>query len=164
MTLPTLHRDYSLKMPASYGLGLAWRVNDSLTLSSDLYRTEWSEFVLENKATRKKFNPVYGDELANGRLDDTIQVRLGIEYLFINPSRVIPVRGGLFYDPVPQRGYVDDYWGIAVGTGYSHPRFSLDVAYQFRFGTNVNGNMGLIQEKSVDVQQHTFLTSLIWYF
>lgn len=40
-TLPSLHRNYTLKMPASYGLGLAYRYNDTLTLSADLYRTEW---------------------------------------------------------------------------------------------------------------------------
>jgi hypothetical protein len=163
-TLDPLSVDYTLRMPASYGIGLAYRHNDALTLSADVYRTEWSDFVLVDKENGIKYNPVYGDEIANGRLQDTTQVRLGIEYLFIENDRVIPVRGGLFYDPVPQRKRVDDYYGIALGTGLSLPQFSFDVAYQYRFADNVNGNLGTIEEKSVMITQHTFLASLIWYF
>jgi len=162
--LPPLAVTYSLTMPASYGIGLAYRHNDSLTLSADIYRTEWSDFVLRDRTSGTEFNPVYGDELANGRLRDTTQARCGVEYLQIYPDWVLPLRGGLFYDPVPQRGRVDDYYGIAAGTGASFPRFSIDIAWQYRFGNNVNGNLGTIEERSVDISQHTLLASLIWYF
>jgi len=162
--LPPLAVVYSLTMPASYGIGLSYRHSDSLTFSADIYRTEWSDFVLKNKVNGIEFNPVYGDELVNGRLRDTTQARCGVEYLLIYPEWVVPLRGGLFYDPVPQRGRVDDYYGIAVGTGASFQRFSVDVAWQYRFGNNVNGNLGTIEERSVDISQHTLLTSLIWYF
>jgi len=163
-SLPPLDVSYTLRMPASYGVGLSYRHNDLLTLSADIYRTEWSDFFLKNKVNGIKFNPVYGDELSNGRLRDTTQVRCGLEYLLIQSGWVMPLRGGLFYDPVPQRGRVDDYYGFAAGTGLSFPRFSLDFAWQYRFGDNINGNLGTIEERSVDITQHTLLTSLIWYF
>ena len=163
-TLPPLSVDYTLRMPASYGFGIAYRHNDKLTLSTDVYVTEWSDFILINKVNGMEFNPVYGDELSNGHLRNTVQWRLGAEYLFIDQERVIPLRGGLFYDPVPQRGRLDDYYGFSIGSGISLPRFSFDVAYQFRFASNVNGNLGTIQEKSVDIRQHTVFASLIWYF
>lgn len=153
----------SLQMPAAYGLGLSYRHNDNLSLSLDLYRTEWSEFVLTD-ASGAATNPVYGDSLSNGRLADTTQVRLGMEYLLIRSDWVIPFRTGAFYDPEPARGRVDDYFGISVGTGYSGSRFSADIAYVYRFGSNVNGDIGVFQEKSADIRQHTLLTSLIWYF
>lgn len=162
--LPPLAIDATLSMPASYGIGLGYRPNDALSFSGDLYLTDWSQFTLKNHANGIEFNPVYGDDLSNGRLRDTIQVRLGAEYLFIAPERVIPVRCGLFYDPVPQRGRLDDYYGIALGTGYSTGLFSVDISWNYRFGDNVNGNIGSIEERSVDIKQHTLLSSLIWYF
>jgi len=35
-----------MDMPMSYGLGIAYRFSDRLTLSADIYRTEWQDFIL----------------------------------------------------------------------------------------------------------------------
>ncbi|MCK5503984.1 MAG: outer membrane protein transport protein, partial [Thermodesulfovibrionia bacterium] len=36
--------DLTMKMPASYGLGLSYRYSDTWTMAFDVYRTEWSRF------------------------------------------------------------------------------------------------------------------------
>jgi len=155
--------DLTMEMPASYGLGLSYRHSDALMVAFDIYRTEWSRFLLRDSKGREK-NPVYGDSLSKGRLSDTTQLRLGTEYLFIGEKRVIPVRAGLFYDPEPMRGNFDDYYGFSFGTGYSTGKFSVDASYQYRFGRNVSGDMANIEGTSVDINQHTVMMSLIYYF
>jgi long-subunit fatty acid transport protein len=159
----SLTEQQTLRMPLSWGLGLAYRHSDSLTLSLDIYQTFWSDMVLI-EPDGSQVNPVTNKPIDQGRLTDTTQVRLGTEYLFITPHWVIPVRAGLFYDPEPGSGYKDEYYGFAVGTGFSHPRFSLDAAYTYRFGNNVSSDIATIQKKATDVRQHTLLLSAIIYF
>ena len=43
-------------------------------------------------------NAVTGLPTSVSSSDDTVQVRLGAEYLFIFPRTVVPIRGGVFYD------------------------------------------------------------------
>ena len=38
-----------MKMPMSYGLGLSYRHSDTLTVAFDVYRTDWSEYILEDE-------------------------------------------------------------------------------------------------------------------
>ncbi|HEY5974441.1 MAG TPA: outer membrane protein transport protein [Geobacteraceae bacterium] len=162
-TASGVNETQTLRMPLSWGLGLAYRHSDSLTVSLDVYRTLWSDMELIT-ADGSRLNPFYNTPIDQGRLSDTTQVRLGTEYLFIDPKWVVPVRAGLFYDPEPGKGHVDDYYGIAVGTGFSHPRFSIDLAYNYRFGNNVSGDIAQTQDKATDVQQHSVLVSTIIYF
>jgi len=155
--------DLTMEMPASYGLGLSYRYSDALLVAFDIYRTEWSQFLLRD-AKGRETNPVYGAAQSKGGLSDTTQLRLGGEYLFIGEKRVIPVRAGLFYDPEPMRGSLDDYYGFSLGTGYSTTRFSIDASYQYRSGRGVSGDMPNIEGTSADINQHTVMMSLIYYF
>ena len=152
----------TMKMPAAYGVGLSYRHSDRWTVVLDLYRTEWSRFVIvdENGA---ETNPLDSRPVSEGRLKDTTQVRLGTEYLFISEQYVVPLRCGLFYDPEPSKDDVDDYYGFALGTGYSNGRVSLDASYQYRIGTEVSGDVPAIEGSSADVGQHTVMVSLIYY-
>jgi long-subunit fatty acid transport protein len=163
-----------MDMPMSYGLGLAARLSDRLTLALDVSRTHWSDFRLE-ESTRDDVLLVEngapsgkGRAVLQGRGDDTTSVRLGAEYLWIQPqflpawfgaTRVIvPVRAGFFYDPEPGDGGTDDFFGFSLGTGIARGPFVLDLAYTFRAGTVTSA------ATDTRVYQHTFLSSIIYHF
>jgi long-subunit fatty acid transport protein len=156
-------RYLTMKMPASYGLGLSYRYSDTWTMTFDVYRTEWSRFLL-NDESGKEYNPFDYSPISEGRLKDTIQVRLGSEYLFIKGKNVIPMRFGLFYDPEPQKESLDDYYGFSLGTGFVSRRIALDIAYQYRTADDVTGDISAIEGTSVDIKQHLVMTSAIYYF
>ena len=155
--------DFTMKMPASYGLGISYRFSDKLMTALDVYRTGWSRFVLVDSNGNSK-NPLDGTPISEGRLKDTTQVRLGTEYLIIKDNYVIPLRAGIFYDPEPAKESLDDFYGFSLGTGYSNKKFSFDVSYQFRFGRSVTGDVPFIAGTSSDINQHAVLASIIFYF
>jgi long-subunit fatty acid transport protein len=161
-SLSTTREDLTMKMPMSYGLGLAYRHSDSLTIAFDIYRTDWSEFILVDEAGNE-LNPLDGRPIREGALKDTTQVRFGAEYLFIKEKYVIPVRVGLFYDPEPATESLDDFYGFSLGSGFSMGRIAFDASYQYRFGRNVSGDLPTVTD-SADIHQHTFMTSMIFYF
>lgn len=156
-------QDFVLKMPPSYGLGIAYRYSDNLTFALDVYRTEWSRFVLRDPEENEK-NPLTGSNISDGRLRDTTQIRLGMEYLFIRPKDVIPLRFGLFYDPEPATGHLDEYYGFSAGTGYAIGNVSFDISYQYRMGRNITTDFLTVSDSDPDVDQHTVMTSAIYYF
>lgn len=155
--------DVELEMPLSYGLGVALNFTDRFTMSLDVFRTEWDHFKLEDGSGRR-WNQVTGRRSHKSSSEATHQVRLGAEYLFIFPKTVIPVRGGLFYDPEPTENDPDDFWGATLGTGISIGDLIFDCAYQFRYGNNVGGDVFNISSIESDVIQHLLLVSFIYHF
>ena len=130
-----------LDMPLSYGVGLAARLSDNLTLSLDVSRVHWSDFKLqesrradvllvENGAPSGK-----GTAVLRGQGNDTTSVRLGAEYLWMQPKLIIPLRAGFFYDPEPGERGTDNFFGFSLGSGISVKQFVFDLAYTFRAGT-----------------------------
>lgn len=155
--------DGELFMPWSCGVGLAYRFSDELTFAVDLYRTEWDDFIYTD-GDGHEISPITGKPSAESKTDSTNQLRFGAEYLFIMPKYVIPVRGGLFYDPSPAEGSPDDFYGFALGSGFAYKRYIFDIAYQYRFG---NGARDYIMENwgfSQDVDEHTLYASFILHF
>jgi long-subunit fatty acid transport protein len=152
-----------MRMPASYGLGLAYRHSDAWTLAIDVYRTEWSNFVIRQE-DESEVNPLTSESIDNGRLKDTTQIRLGTEYLFIKEAYAVPVRFGLFYDPEPATGHIDEFYGFSLGAGYARGRIVLDAAYQFRKGNNTSGDIPSVEGLGSDVDQHLLMVSGILYF
>ncbi len=103
------------------------------------------------------------DREGNLILKATNQVHLGAEYLFIGEKTIIPARAGIFYDPEPsEEGSPEDFFGVSLGTGYIIGDVVIDAAYQYRWGTNAD-NKG-IPDTEVDVDQHTFYMSVLYYF
>lgn len=159
--------DATLKMPMSYGIGLVYRHSDWLSLSLDVYRTEWDDFIFKNHKG-EEFCPITGKPAEDSGIDPTYQVRLGMEYLFIDrvtPKSIVPLCLGLFYDPAPAEGDPDDFFGFTIGSGFSDgEHFTFDIAYQYRFGNNVGtsilGEWGFSQ----DVHEHKVYSSVIFYF
>lgn len=152
-----------LDMPMSYGLGLAYRFSDRFTMSGDVYRTHWEDFIYKS-AQGPATSPISGMPEATSNVKTTTWFRLGGEYLFIGDKFVVPVRAGIFYDPAPAEGSPDDYCGFSVGTGIAYGRFVFDIAYQFRFGFNVGSSMLQGARLTQDVIEHTVYSSLIIHF
>ena len=152
-----------LEMPMSYGIGLAFRYSDALTVSADLYRTEWQDFVLKD-AKGNETSPITGLDVNTSHIDPTHQIRLGAEYLVIGTNYVVPLRGGLFYDPAPAEGNPDDFYGFSLGSGISFGRFVFDMAYQHRFGNDVGRSILQNLGFSQDMNEHLFYSSIILHY
>jgi long-subunit fatty acid transport protein len=162
-TRDSFEEDLDLDFPMSYGIGLAARLSDRLTIDLDVSRVHWSDFELEkskrdtllvdNGAPSGK-----GRAVLNGESDDTTSVRLGGEYLWIRPKYIIPFRAGVFYDPEPGDNGTDDFYGGSLGTGIAYKQFLFDMAYEFRTGE--------IESEATDttVYQHNVLASIILHF
>jgi long-subunit fatty acid transport protein len=157
----TLSED--LDMPMSFGVGLSYRFSDSFTASFDVYRTEWDDFELED-SQGNKISPISGLPSSESDIDPTYQVRLGAEYLFIQPRYVIPLRGGVFYDPAPAERSPDHFYGFSVGSGIGIDQFIFDIAYQYRFGNDVGSSILQNLDFSKDVKEHTVYASIIIHF
>jgi long-subunit fatty acid transport protein len=152
-----------LEMPMSYGIGVAYRMSDSLTLSADIYRTEWGDFIHED-ANGNKTSPITGTPENQADIDATHQVRLGAEYLFIKSNYAIPLRGGVFYDPAPAKGSCDNYFGLSLGSGIAYKRVIFDIAFQYRFGNDVGESISQSLNSTQDLQEFTIYSSLIIHF
>ncbi len=158
-----LNENVTMDMPMSYGIGFAYRFSEALTLSLDIYRTEWDDFVLTDSQDNET-SPITGKSVGESAIDPTHQVRMGAEYLFIMPTYEIPLTAGLFYDPAPAEGSPDDFFGFSLGSGLGIGRFKFDIAYQCRFGNTVGAPILKGWGFSQDVEEHTVYSSLIVHF
>lgn len=155
--------DEKLDMPMSYGLGLAYRFSDKFTISMDIYRTEWDDYILTN-SEGDKISPITGEPADEADVEPTHQIRFGAEYLYIQDRLIIPIRGGLFYDPAPADGDPDDFYGVSCGSGFAIGKIVFDIAYQYRFGNDVSEYILKEFDFSQEVREHKLLSSLIYYF
>jgi long-subunit fatty acid transport protein len=116
-----------------------------------------------------QFSPIDGRPKSESNIKDTTQVRIGGEYLFIQEERnlVVPLRAGFFYDPEPGDGKVEDFYGFTIGSGIGYKRFVFDMAYQVRWGHNMDAS-NLISTRDddarADVTQHSIYASVIYHF
>ena len=143
--------DAKIEYPYSLGLGLAVHPIDQLTLSSDFTWSNWSESKLTHgKRATKEFGEIteeiIHDEPFPGNEDafedsreqqDTNQFRLGVEYVFLRGSWLIPVRAGFFTNTL----YITDgndesitYLGYTVGIGVGIKDFLFDAAFVYQRG------------------------------
>ncbi len=160
--------DEKLTLPMSYGMGLAYRFSNDCTIAADIYRIEWQDFVRTEQG--EDISLLTGMDARDADIKPTVQVRCGLEYLFYSkriPEEkewyVVPIRAGIFYDPVPTRGGAkDDYWGFTLGTGYGSKSVVFDVAYQYRTGKAVGSSLlDRTLSFSQDVHEHKIYASII---
>jgi hypothetical protein len=160
---PPIFRDFTLKMPLSYGLGISWDFSHYFSVACDVYRTHWESYILKY-STGEEWSPINIELKEDADIKPTTQVRLGAEYIIENTRRRIPIRVGAFYDPEPAGGRPDDFYGISFGSGIIYnDLFSLDFAYQFRFGRKRNAEVLQYKDISGEVSQHFFYASVIYY-
>lgn len=157
----TYHKE--LDMPMSYGLGIAYQVREQVTLSADIYRIHWQDFIITDPEGSRR-SAVNGLPPDKADIDAVTQVRLGGEVLFVKPKCTIPLRTGLFYDPGPAAGSPDAYYGCTFGSGIGIGRFVFDFAYQYRFGQDVTSAVYPGMHFDQDVYEHTIYSSLIVHF
>ncbi|MEW5803436.1 MAG: hypothetical protein AB1847_15185 [bacterium] len=163
---PPQHDEQKLGMPLSYGIGLAVRPLDQLIFDLDITRTEWNGYVLHDR-TGQRIDPITGLPKEQSPIEPTHQVRLGGEYVFLHKGMTLSPRLGLFYDPEPASKKPDDFYGFSLGLGVTLGRIApvaIDMAYQYRFGTNVEGDSIMGENSPADVRQHLFYHSVIYYF
>jgi long-subunit fatty acid transport protein len=181
-----------LEFPSAYGLGVAYRFpNDKLTLSLDVTKREWDEYVQVDPrggVFERRISPITGMPKSMSPHDPTYSVRLGGEYVFIDATKPVQnympsLRAGLFYDPEPASGRTDRWWWVAPGDGTPDDyygatlglgvliknRVNVDLAYQYRWGNNVRkdtlAGAGPFENGfSEDVQQHNLYLSTVIYF
>lgn len=151
-----------LSFPLIAGLGTAWRPTDALTISTDVTWTDWSSYKYRENG--QDMNPSTGLPVENSRLEDTFTWRLGEEYLLIFDHYIVPLRAGVGYDPAPGVGEVDDFYTASLGTGLQFNRLVFDIAYEARWGNDVNRAVLAGFGGSQDVLQHRVLASMIVYF
>lgn len=164
MMTPHSREHFEIDYPMSFGAGLGFRYNDALSFSLDVTWTDWSDYEQKRKEDGLKTRPLGGAPL-DREIDDTYAVRFGTEYLIFGKKVIVPVRGGLFYDPRPSLDDPTNVYGFSVGSGVTFRRFSLDGAYQFRWARDVDGeDFGLPEETHFDLNEHMFLASIIVYF
>lgn len=163
--IPANTYEEKLDMPASYGIGISYRFSDSFTLDADFYHTRWNDFNSRDSQGNEN-SPISGKLKSESNVDPTTQVRIGGEYLFINPVKqyVWALRAGIFYDPAPAEGTTDDYYGLSLGTGITYKRIVFDIAYQFRFGNDIGSSILEGFGFSQDVKEHTVYSSIIFHF
>jgi len=158
--------DETMEMPMSYGLGFAYKFSPAFTLSLDIYRTEWDDFVMTN-SEGKETSAITGMSVSESDIDPTHQVRMGAEYLLkLSESATnIPLCAGVFYDPEPAPGNPDDFFGFSIGSGINFGDFRFDLAYQYRFGNDVRDFLLKYEgDFSQDVEEHTLYSSVVIHF
>jgi long-subunit fatty acid transport protein len=92
---------------------------------------------------------------------------LGFEYVDLPKyarESVWALRGGIFYEPRPAWTDTMPIYGFSLGLGCTvKKRFSLDFAYQFRWGKGEDFTLGDTRF-NYGVEEHFIVSSLIMYF
>ncbi len=157
-----------LEFPWIFGIGGVWEFHpDRWKGSIDVTWTDWSNYRFRESG--QESNPLNAN--TSKRPDDTITLRLGTELLLDLGDIRIPLRSGIGYDPTPTIGGNDRFFTVSVGSGLQFPadapRFQCDLAYEFRWGNNVN-ETALVgfdaANPGQDIRRHRVLLSLIYYF
>ena len=150
----TYHRTkMRIEFPSAAGLGVAYRFpNDKLTLSLDVTRREWDQFVQIDPRARlrnywygpfstytpgtylagRRIDPITGLPKWRSPHDPTYTVRLGAEYVFLDQTKPIQnylpsIRAGLFYDPEPANGRSDHLWWVKDGSGAPDDYYGVTI-------------------------------------
>lgn len=155
-----------MDFPLSLGAGVNYRFSDRFSMAFDVDWKQWSEFKQTDQDGNE--SPPIGDGV--GDIADTLALRLGGERLwFSRPGgqSVYALRGGVFYEPRPALDDAMPVYGISLGAGWTlKERFSLDFAYQYRWGEEIEGgNLGRgVQELDYNIREHFLVGSVVIYF
>ena len=123
-----------LRLPDVFGLGAAYRSEDgSITGSFEWDHVNYSVII-------ESFDPGIVDP--DVRLNDVDEFHFGFEYVFINWTPLIALRGGIWVDPEHRIRYEGDdavaraffrrgeeTWHYAFGFGLATKRFQLDLGF-----------------------------------
>ncbi|MBT7846058.1 MAG: hypothetical protein HN742_29570 [Lentisphaerae bacterium] len=158
--------DDVLEFPWVAGAGVAWRPSDTLTLSSDVTWTQWSEYTLYDDRYLEEENPRNplnsGHSISEAECDDVFTCRFGMEYLIVREESVVPLRCGLAYDPGPAIDQIDEYYTASVGIGYQRGRFMADLAYELRWGDDTGTSIRGVSASQDSLRQRLLLSLIVY--
>jgi len=174
-----LEHPVTLKIPAAVGAGVSWRPRSRMTLSADYTRTFWSKGEIRNffvlaraEPNRPAPPPAISPSLPYPTLDlrqaqhDTVQLRGGVEFVFILGRLKWPVRAGAFGDRQyvqAANGTAPQFFGLTVGTGLVLGPVLLDVAYMRETG-DYNAIDTEKTRKAISVHSSRVIGSVIYRF
>ena len=132
--------DRSIAFPDVWGLGVAYRSPDGhLTVGFEWDRVEYS-IIGESLDS-----PLVDTSLAT--IDDVDELHLGVEYVFLEVSPLIAIRGGVWHDPEHRFRYLgDDPFSQALyrqGEDNLHVTFGFGIAFkafQIDLGADLSQN------------------------
>ena len=154
-----------IELPDSYGIGVSYKFIKNGFIAIDFHFTRWDEFLFRD-INGYEISPVTGQLLYKSDVHPATQVRLGIEYKIIDKmkKRAFPLRAGFFYDPAPSHKNPDDIFGLCFGFGYTlNNWYSIDFAYQYRFGNDLYTKIYEERGFSLNLREHKFFVSMILY-
>ncbi|HUF18303.1 MAG TPA: hypothetical protein VMS12_09705 [Thermoanaerobaculia bacterium] len=117
-----------IDIPETWGVGVAFRPIDRLTLSADYTQSNWSEGVFAGEGFETPF-PSFGEQQF-----DSTAIRVGGEYVFFLGNNVfLPLRAGWF-----EEEQISNFWGgdrqptlngYSLGAGIAIGSIQFDVAW-----------------------------------
>mgnify|MGYP001822189052 CR=1 FL=1 len=136
--------DRSIAFPDVWGVGVAYRSpSGSLTVGFEWVRVEYSVIskTLDSPLVDASFVAI----------DDANELRLGTEYVFLESSPLIAIRGGLWYDPDHRFRYTgDDVFSQALyrqGQDLLHVTAGIGIAFkdfQIDLGADLSQNADVV--------------------
>lgn len=161
-------------MPMMIGVGLAVRPNENLTLGFDFEHRGYS-------GTDYTYHATGFDTTYNAGWMNTNQFRVGMEYLFVGPKAVFPIRLGFKTNPLiePEETWTETATGWTAdssvttglaftgGFGIKMGKLWLDLAYELgtinaKYAENyLSGDKLSVENKVVT---HDILLSCVYHF
>jgi long-subunit fatty acid transport protein len=163
------------------GFGVSWRPLSQLTVSTDYTRTFWSKGRIRNfftlpptpvNATTPPLPtapddffpsisyPAYLKTTDDAQQQDTEQIRVGMEYVFLRDRFKWPVRAGYFSDRqivTVASGSAPRFNGVTAGAGIVIGPLLFDVAFVYETGDSLESN-----DSQKTVKEHKLLASVIY--
>lgn len=96
-----LDRRAGFATPDMFGVGLAWRATDALTLTVDINRINYSQITDPTESaffTDDELTDAGRRELSRLQIDSVIEPHIGMEYVFFNMDRPLSLRLGAWYE------------------------------------------------------------------
>jgi long-subunit fatty acid transport protein len=109
------------KVPDTWAVGLAFRPVETLTLSFEYDRTQFSQLIDELGDPARPSPQESEAVLQRIELDDSNRFRFGLEYLKLFKKRILALQLGAWYDPEHQMRFEAD----DPETGYPAPRWAV---------------------------------------
>ena len=113
------------RLPHVFGLGVAFRPLDALTIAFEWDRVEYSRIFSDDDSRR---------------LEDGDELHVGVEYVWIRAKPIVALRSGVWLDPDHRIRTIDDdlrqqallrgghdEWHYSLGVGLAFERFQIDL-------------------------------------
>lgn len=88
--------EFTLRIPTSYGTGIAFRATDYLTFTLDVMHIHYED-LLEDFDLSYLASDVYSEE--NYTIDNTTEFHVGMEYIIPFDERFLALRAGIYTEP-----------------------------------------------------------------